>query len=102
MNIQEIKAVANITGTLALVRQFAQQPSDAPADAAPIPTEWVSHWDNEKRVRVTMHQDVMATIKSNPSFAGLALKTELVPQVGERLAYTRHVVITPNNIEATF
>jgi hypothetical protein len=95
MTIQEIKQVANINGTLALVRQFSN-------DDAKTPQPWVSHWDNDKRVRVTMHDDVLAKLKTDATFAGLAVKKEDVPAKGERAAYVRFVVITPKNIEATF
>ena len=79
--------------TLTMVRQLAEDQT---------PTEWLSHWDNDNRIRVTMHQDVFGKIKADPKFNGLALKKELVEATEIRAAYTRFVVITPKNIEGVF
>lgn len=109
MNMQELKqAISAKAGipvtTFTFIRQFAQG-EDGNSDQTK-PTEWVSHWDNDNRVRVTMHQDVMNTIKSNPAVA-LAFKYEEIPAngtpglVGYRAAYRRFVVITPANVEFT-
>lgn len=99
MTITEIKAAisakSNFTlSSLSMVRQYDSTTKEK--------TEWVSHWDNDHRVRVTMHQDIMNTLLGNPTFAGLALKCEQIPADGERAAYTRYVVITPKDIDATF
>jgi hypothetical protein len=99
MNIQQIKAdiaaktKAPLT-TLTMVRQLDQTTEK--------PTEWLSHWDNDNRIRVTMHQDIFNEIKANPAKEGLAVKREDVPATDSRAAYTRFVVITPKNIEGTF
>jgi len=98
MNIQQIKEAiaANMSiqlPNLVMVRQFNEQKEPQP---------WLSHWDNDHRVRVTMHEDVFNQIKADPSKAGLAFKKEVVPATQERAEYTRFVVITPANIEATF
>lgn len=98
MNIQQIKAAiassANISlPSLTLVRQF---------DEAKVPQPWVSHWDNDHRVRITMHEDVLKQIQANPEKAGLAFKKEEVLATQTRAAYTRFVIITPLHIEATF
>lgn len=99
MNINDIKTQIGLSHLL-LVRQMDQvNPT--------VKTEWLSHWDNDKRVRVTMHQDVLARIQADPTKPGLGLKKELVlahnRADGSAVAdYTRYVVITPANIEATF
>lgn len=103
MNIAEVKAaisakVSCVIGTLALVRQFDADPTDA---TKKVSTPWVSHWDNDHRVRVTMHEDIMAALKANPIKADLALKYELVSP-SDKAPYHRFVVITPKDIEATF
>lgn len=100
MNIVDIKAaIAAKTGFplphLTMVRQMEQ---DKPEEK----TEWLSHWDNDNRVRVVMHQDILESIKANPEMATLAFKYEEVPETTDRAAYKRFVVITPKNIEATF
>lgn len=98
MNIQQIKeAIASNMGislpNLVMVRQFNEQKEPQP---------WLSHWEDDARVRVTMHEEVFNRIKEDPSKPGLAFKKEVVPATQERAAYTRFVVITPLNIEATF
>jgi hypothetical protein len=99
MNIQDIKTQIAQENSIALphlvmVQQFEED--------GKTPAPWVSHWDNEKRLRITMHSDVFNRIKENPTDAGLALKKEVVPASAEREAYTRYVVITPQNIVGTF
>lgn len=98
MNIEQIKsAIAANMGVslpnLIMVRQFNEDK---------VPQPWLSHWDNDHRIRVTMHEDVFNQIKADTSKAGLAFKKEVVEATSERAAYTRFVVITPANIEATF
>lgn len=108
MTIAEIKAAISADqsfqlGTLSMVRQFNDVPSaEDPKVSVKTPTEWVSHWDNNHRVRITMHQDIMQQLKTNPSKADLALKMEKVPAAGDRAPYVRYVVITPRDVEATF
>lgn len=99
MNIQQIKsAIATSLGiqlpNLVMVRQLDE--------TTKAPQPWLSHWDNDNRVRVTMHEDVFNRIKAKPEEAGLAFKKSIVEATPERAAYTRVVVITPENIEATF
>lgn len=103
MNIQEIKNVIDsklgiLLSTLSMVRQYDQDPLDATKKVA---SEWVSHWDNDNRIRITMHQDIMDAIKVNPTKADLAYKYELVNPV-DKSPYHRFVVITPKDVEATF
>lgn len=99
MNILQLKT--DLTASLkvpitqlTMVRQFEEDKS--------TPTPWLSHWDNDNRIRVTMHEDILKTLKENPKFPGLAYKKEIVEATEQRAAYTRIVVITPRNIEATF
>ena len=97
MNIQQIKAEISAKSgvqfpNLSMVRQFDEQGVKQP---------WLSHWDNDNRIRVVMHEEVFEDIKSNPAKADLALKKEVVEATDDRAAYTRFVVITPKNIEGT-
>ena len=98
MNIASVKQqIAESTGiqlpTLMLSRQ---------KDSDGVAQPWLSHWDNEKRVRITMHDDVANKIAANPAFDGLAFKKELVPAKEDRAEYTRFVVITPTSVVHTF
>lgn len=104
MTINALKlAIAEKAGiklpTLMMVRQMELAADGTSSDTA---TPWLSHWENDSRVRISMHQDVMEKIKGNPQEAGLAFKYEEVPATKERLAYRRFIVITPNHVEATF
>lgn len=114
MNIQQIKTqIGNEQNfsllTLEMVRQFETVPD--PADATKTVEQkapWLSHWDNTKRVRVTMHEDIFTKLKADSNMNGLALKREDVPAKAggngtePRAAYVRYVVITPANIEGSF
>ena len=71
-------------------------------DENKVPQPWLSHWDNDGRVRITMHEDVAKKIKEDPKFDGLAFKYEEVPAKEDRLAYRRFVVINPTSVEMTF
>jgi len=100
MNIQDIKVQIarenNVVITkLDMVRQFEDKEKT-------IPTDWLGFWIDEKRIRVVMHQDVMAAIKANPMMDGIALKKELVERTDTTAEYLRYIVITPKHIEASF
>lgn len=103
--------------TLEMVRQFNQVPDpNDPTKMLDEKAPWLSHWDNTNRVRVTMHEDVLARLKADPNANGLALKSykaldgkmlpyEIVESHVSNGAnidrYIRYVVITPANIEAS-
>ena len=55
MTIQDIKKEFGFT-TLSMVRQFSKDG---------VKQEWLSHWDNDRRIRVSMHQNVFEIINSN-------------------------------------
>jgi hypothetical protein len=98
MDIQEIKAKISAEqnfplGTLNMVRQFNEQKE---------PTKWVSHWDNDHRVRVSMHEEIMGQLRADPKKNDLGLKREIVAATEERASYVRYIVITPKHIEAAF
>lgn len=97
MNIQHIKlAIAKKAGidlpTLALVRQMEEDNI--------TPTPWLSHWDNDNRVRIVMHEAVAKAI--TPTLDTIAFKYELVEATQTRAAYSRYVVIIPTSVEMTF
>lgn len=115
MTFTEIKSTINSQQrtalvTLMFVRQFTTELYDEnnPAHEGLVPDEngmvkipqrWVSHWENASRIRVTMHEDVMANVKEDTSRNDLALKYELVPAKGDRLSYSRYIVILPTSVE---
>lgn len=91
MNLTQIKTKIG-QPVLTMVRQLDETTKEK--------TQWLSHWDNDNRVRVTMHEEVFNQILQDKDFGGLAFKTEIVKSEGKQ-PYTRYVVITPKNIEAT-
>lgn len=99
MTTLEIKALINakegiVLPTLSFQRQFGEDKV--------TPQPWVSHWDNDHRIRITMHEDVMAILKANPMRGDLAVKDELVAATDTRAQYKRYIIIVPKNIEYTF
>ena len=59
------------------------------------PTMWMRHWDNENRVSVSLHKDLVAEIKKNPSLDSLDIQIETRhAKQGEYLA-VRIVKYTP-------
>lgn len=105
MNIQQVKAeIAAKAGiqlpNLQLVRQFDSNEDGTINEQAPQP--WLSHWDNDNRVRVTVHEDILAELRADPNFSGLAVRKDMVEANATRAGYIRFVLITPKHIEATF
>jgi hypothetical protein len=107
MFIEEIKAaIAQETnvdqGSWMMARQMELGPDGKPTDKK---TEWLSHWDDKNRIRVSMHQDVMEAAKTKNG--QLAYKRQEVAETKKadgsvRAAYVRYVIITPLNVEAVF
>ena len=98
MKMNEIKAaIAAKAGinlpTLMLVRQ---------KDAAGVSQPWLSHWDNDKRVRITLHEDTAKAVQADPNLDKLAFKSEVVAAHENVAEYTRFVIITPTSVEITF
>lgn len=40
------------------------------------PTAWYRHWDNDKRVAVSIHEDTVKQLQSNPDMNTLGMQTE--------------------------
>ncbi len=60
------------------------------------PTQWLAFWDDEKRVRVIIHEEMMSKIKVSDK---LFLKTtkEVDKECG--LPYTQHIICESQRIE---
>lgn len=39
-------------------------------------SEWMRHWDNDKRMAVSIHKELLAEIQSNGNISELALQSE--------------------------
>jgi len=103
MNITEIKSVINVAEGSAINSLLMQnQKAVLPGTETEVATDWFSHWDDTKRVRVTMHKDVLVAIKGTPTRGDLVVKRQLVPATTTRAAYTRYVVVIPAEVEAVF
>lgn len=99
MNIQNLKMqIASQAGINLPTLMLSQQVDTETGEKQP----WLSHWDNDKRVRITFPEEVALKLKDNPDFDGLAFKCETVPATQERAAYTRYVVIIPTSVVMTF
>lgn len=99
MNIAQLKVAiatkfAILLPSLMLVRQLNEETK--------APEPWVSHWENDARIRITMHDDVLTKVKADPTFDGLAVKYQMVDATPDRAAYARAIIIVPANVEATF
>lgn len=40
-------------------------------------SDWMRHWDNDKRKAVSIHKELLAEIQSNGSISDLALQSEI-------------------------
>jgi hypothetical protein len=99
MNIQSIKQqIAAKTGASLPTLLMSQQVDKESGELQP----WATHWDNDQRVRVTMHIDLFNDLKKDPTQEGLAFKEQKIEAKGDRAAYTRFVVIKPTNVLGTF
>lgn len=81
LNIDGIKELLGIP-VLNMIRQLKKDGSKTP---------WVSHWEPEKRIRVTMHETVMKTIQSN-KLTPLVYDKQEVPSATERDGYVRYIL----------
>ena len=96
MTINEIKKQLGIVA-LIMVRQFDEQGNK---------TEWVSHCDNDRRIRVTMHENVMDVIKIDRSIDILDMTSKKVIAKQSGKEYTRYVITlrkkSDNNLEGVW
>lgn len=107
MNITQIKSaiVAAISPskpgfTLDVLTLNTQFDKD---DDTKVNPDFLSHWDDAHRVRISMPRDVMNKILADKAFAGLAIKKPVVVLAHDDVAeYTRITIITPQSIEASF
>lgn len=40
-------------------------------------SDWMRHWDNDKRMAVSIHKELLAEIQSNGNISDLALQSEI-------------------------
>jgi len=101
MNTTEIKAAINAAEGSSITNLLMQnQKATLPGSTTEVPTDWFSHWEDKARIRVSMHKDVLAAIKAQPTRGDLVIKKQLVDATATRAAYIRYIVVIPAEIEA--
>ena len=63
------------------------------------PTMWMRHWDNERRIAVSIHKDTLAQIKADPEKAELGLQKET--KTGSKGAYEAYRIVMYKPAEDT-
>lgn len=94
MTLANAKKAMGLT-QLNLSRQLAEDQQ--------TPTEFLTHWDNEKRIRVIVHQNVVNTAKEQPNAAIFFLKkSDEASKSGQYagVMYTKYILCTAN-VEVT-
>lgn len=81
MTIQEIKTQLSIPS---LQLNTAKDINDQP-------TQWMRHWDNENRVAVSIHKELLAEIKADKTISSLGLQKE--ERTGEKGSYMAYRIV---------
>lgn len=81
MTIQDIKTQLGITS---LQLNTANDINDKP-------TQWMRHWDNENRVAVSIHKELVAEIKADKTLSSLGLQKE--DRTGEKGSYVAYRIV---------
>ena len=68
-------------------------------DADNNPTEWMRHWDNENRVAVSIHKELVGELQADANISSLGLQTEA--RTGEQGDYTAYRVVKYAPAETT-
>ncbi len=80
MTLTDLKSTISQTFGFPLVAMNLQAQVDL--QTGDINPEWVSHWENTKRVRITLHTEVLAHIKADPKCNNLAFKQSVIQPEG--------------------
>lgn len=60
-------------------------------DADGNPTSWMRHWDNDRRIAVSIHKDLVGEIKADKEISSLGLQKET--REGEQGEYTSYRIV---------
>ena len=63
------------------------------------PTEWMRHWDNENRVAVSIHKDLVGELKADSEINSLGMQKET--REGDQGPYTAIRIVKYNPAEET-
>ena len=89
MTISEIKAQLGVE-TLGL---------NTSTDKVGAATDWMRSWDNDNRVSVSIHKDLVAELKANPGLTSLGLQSE--QREAPQGAYTAKRIVKYTEAEIT-
>lgn len=81
MNLSQIKSKLNIP---ALELNTANDKDNKP-------TDWMRHWDNDNRVAVSIHKELVAEIKADSNISSLGLQSE--EREGSKGKYTAYRIV---------
>lgn len=91
MNIDEIKAKLGY-GTLNL--NYSEKDG--------VKTEWLRHWDNEKRIAISIHKETLEKIKADKTLSTLGLNApEEIVSATSGTAYTALRIVAYTASDAT-
>lgn len=68
-------------------------------DADNKPTDWMRHWDNDNRVAVSIHKELVEELRGDANISSLGLQTET--REGEQGKYTAHRIVKYTPAEIT-
>lgn len=89
MNLTEIKEKLGIS----------QLELNTAKDADNNATDWMRHWDNDNRVAVSIHKDLVGELKADANIAALGLQKET--REGEKGSYTAYRIVKYTPAETT-
>ena len=92
MNLAEVKSALGVANL--------ELNKSTNADGTVNP-EWFRMWNNETRVQVSIHRDVVNAIQANPSLSNLGLQSEDKISPTSGLPYTNKRIIAYQEAELT-
>lgn len=81
MNIVQIKSALSIPSLQLNTAKDKDQNS----------TDWMRHWDNDARIAVSIHKDLVAEIKADSTLESLGLQKEV--REGSKGTYTAYRIV---------
>ena len=92
MNLAEVKSALGVANL--------ELNKSTNADGTVNP-EWFRMWNNETRVQVSIHRDVVNAIQANPSLSNLGIQSEDKISPTSNLPYTNKRIIAYTEAEIT-
>lgn len=63
------------------------------------PTDWMRHWDNDNRVAVSIHKELVGELKADANISSLGIQTET--REGDQGEYTAYRIVKYSPAETT-